>query len=109
MIKTGDNSIKTLLEGKVKLKKEDVIGKPLHLLDIVTGHSDDNGDYGYFILEGNEYISIPSSSFDIFAGYAADAADIAAIRKGNYDVIFNSTTSKKGRQYYTCYLEIHKI
>lgn len=109
MIVTGNSSMKALLENKVKLNKEDIVGKPLHLLDIVTGHSEANGDYGYLILDDNQYVSIPSSSFDVFSGYANDNIDIAAIRKGGYDVIFESNTSNKGRQYYICYLEVHKF
>lgn len=107
MIITGKNSMSAVLDGKVKLNKDDVDGKRLHLLDIIIGHSEDNGDYGYFILEDDKYVSIPSSSFEIFAGYLADANDIKAIRDGGYDVIIESHESKKGRKYFVAYLEVH--
>lgn len=106
-IKTGKQSMKALMEGKTKVAKENLIGIKSHIVGIVKGTSEDNGDYVYLFLDDNKYVSVPSANIDEFIEYATDSADSDAINKGLYDVIFEKATSKKGREYYTCYLEMH--
>lgn len=107
-IRTGKFSMKALMEGKTKVSKEELVGIRSHVVDIIRGTSEENGDYVYLFLDDCKYVSVPSSNIEEFIEYATDAADSDAIRKGLYDVIFEKATSKKGREYFTCYLDVHE-
>lgn len=106
-IRTGKFSLKAMMEGKTKVAKDELVGKHSHVIDIVKGTSEVNGDYVYLFLEDSKYVSVPAANVDEFMDYASDPADSEAIRKGLYDVVFEKCTSKIGREYYTCYLDIH--
>lgn len=107
-IRTGKFSMKALMEGKVKVAKDDLVGKRSHVVDIIKGSSEDNGDYVYLFLEDLKYVSVPSANLEEFYDYANTPEDADAIRSGAYDVIFEKATSKKGREYFTCYLDEHQ-
>lgn len=106
-IRTGNTSIKAIMEGKEKVEKPELVGVKTQVLDIVKGISSENGVFVYVFFADNKYASIPAANIEEFAAYCDDADDLAEIRSGAYDIIYNKTVSKKGRDYYTCYLEKH--
>jgi len=107
-IRTGKFSMKAMMEGKTKVAKESLVGVHTHVIDIIKGTSTENGDYVYLFFENATYVSVPSSNIEEFIEYAESPSDADAIRQGLYDVVFETATSKKGRQYYTCYLDMHQ-
>lgn len=107
-IKTGKVSLKALMENKEKVEKDTLVGVRTQVVGIVKGTSSENGDFVYLLFNDDKFASVPSANVEEFAEYAGNAEDVAEFNAGKYDVIYEKATSKKGREYFTCYLEEHK-
>lgn len=100
-------SIKDLLEGREKLKKDDVVassknGKPTKQIEsVIDGES---SEYGYFIVvlfNDNTYVHVPKASInDMKENVGEDYSS------GNYGLVMECSKSKNNRDYYTCYIEL---
>lgn len=105
MIKTGKSGIKELIEGRTKIDKSKVIGDRLPVSGICTGVSKDNGAFVYLLIGSDEYVAVPAANLEECIEYANNPEDKAAFESGAYVVIFESHTSDKNREYFTCYFE----
>lgn len=106
MFKKGKvRGITEMLQGYEKLMK-DQVEEPIEILDVVKGMSDENGLFIYVcgIHKGaHVYLSVPTSSLETFRDI--DASDLEEIRKERLKMYIESHTSKKGRLYYTAYID----
>ena len=106
MYKTGKVAgIKEQLDGYERIKK-DQVKAPIVIENVVKGFSDENGLFIYVAgsMDGVEVcVSVPSASLDTFKDI--DANDIEDIKSKGLKMYIESHTSKKGRQYYTAYID----
>ena len=106
MYKRGKvKGVSEMLEGYEKLMK-DKVEEPIEILDVVKGMSEENGLFIYVcsIHKGvHVYVSVPTSSLETFRDI--DTSDLEEIRKERLKMYIESHTSKKGRLYYTAYID----
>lgn len=104
--KRGKTSgIGELLEGYEKIQKPDIT-EPILIDNVVKGVSEDNGLFIYVtgLHAGKKvFVSIPSASVEDFAEITAE--DVAEIKRDGLRLYVESHTSKKGRLYYTAYID----
>ena len=96
---------KAQLEGFTKLDKEK-FEEPILIENVIKGMSDENGLFIYVtgIHKGQDvFVSIPAASLDDFKDITAD--DIEQIRSEGLRLYIEANTSKKGRLYYTAYID----
>ena len=100
-------SIGDVIEGYEKLEKGSIAaGEGIQIENIVRGVSADNGDFVYVTGSYKDlkvYVSIPAASLDDFLNI--DEADLVQIRQENLKLYIDSHVSKKGRTYYTAYID----
>lgn len=97
--------LKAQLEGYQKLDKENIF-YPIRIDNVVKGMSEENGLFVYVTgdYEGEKvFVSIPAASLDDFKDITAD--DLEQIREEGLHLYIESNTSKKGRLYYTAYID----
>lgn len=104
--KRGKTSgIGELLEGYEKIQKSDIT-EPILITNVVKGVSEDNGLFIYVtgLHQGKKvFVSIPSASLEDFAEITSDDVDLMVHDK--LHLFIESHTSKKGRLYYTAYVD----
>ena len=94
-----------LLEGYTKIQKAD-IEEPILIDNVVKGFSEDNGVFIYVTGTHKSvpvFVSIPAASLDDFT--EINESDLDEIRSEGLKLYVESHMSKKGRQYYTAYIE----
>lgn len=99
------SGIKEQLEGFEKLDKENV-KEPILIENVIKGISTENGLFIYVtgVHQGKDvFVSIPAASLDDFKDM--DSEDIEQIRSDGLKLYIEANTSKKGRLYYTAYID----
>lgn len=100
-------SIGDAIEGYEKLDKGSIAaGSGILIENVLHGVSEDNGDFVYVTgtYQGLKvFVSIPAASLDDFI--KIDDADVEQIRRENLKLYIDSHASKKGRTYYTAYID----
>ncbi len=97
--------ISELLEGYEKIQKCD-IQEPILIDNVIKGYSEDNGVFIYVTGTHQSvpvFVSIPAASVDDFVEITE--SDLDEIRSEGLKLYVESHMSKKGRQYYTAYIE----
>ena len=106
MYKTGKvTGIREQLDGYERIQKDQVTS-PIIIENVVKGYSDENGLFIYVagLMNGREIcVSVPNASLSEFKDI--DARDIEEIRERGLKFYLESHTSKKGRMYYTAYID----
>ena len=97
--------IKEQLEGYERIKKEDV-KEPILIQNVVKGMSEENGLFIYVagVHKGIDVcVAIPNASLSDFEGITSE--DVEEIKRLGLKLYIESHTSKKGRLYYTAYID----
>ena len=106
MYKTGKvMGIKEQLDGFERIKK-DQVNAPILIQNVVKGYSDENGLFIYVAgsMNGMDVcVSVPNASLEVFKDI--DANDVEEIKSKGLKMYLESHQSKKGRLYYTAYID----